>query len=133
MFVSTFHNVRKNFARGLYAIVRTVAPMAYAEDGLISVHSHAFMNDPAFVNAYARGVKANGGTDTYRWHWRVHIGLWVAKMALGLEGDFVECGVNTGFLSSSIMGFWCICGQQSVCGPQTPLGSVSSVIGNGLN
>jgi hypothetical protein len=28
--------------------------------------------------------------------------------------------------------FWCICGQQSVCGPQTPLGSVSSVIGNGL-
>lgn len=31
------------------------------------------------------------------------------------------------------IGFWCICGQQSVCGPQTPLGSVSSVIGNGLN
>jgi hypothetical protein len=61
------------------------------------------MDDPAFKRAYARGIKAIGGTDSYRWHWRVHIGLCAARTAQRLEGDFVECGVNKGFLSSAIM------------------------------
>jgi hypothetical protein len=94
---------RRGIARSLYALVRTAAPAAYAQDGMISVHSHAFMQDPSFQRAYARGVKAIGGTDTYQWHWRIHIGLWVAGMAARLPGDFVECGVNRGFLSSAIM------------------------------
>ena len=94
---------RKGIARGLYALVRSAAPTAYANDGLISVHSHAFMEDPAFIKAYSRGVKSIGGADTYQWHWRIHIGLWAAKLASCLDGDFVECGVNRGFLSSAIM------------------------------
>ena len=72
----------------------------YAQDGLRSEHLHEFMSDPAFQRAYARGVKAAGD---YRWHWRVHIGLWAAFSASQLEGDFVECGVNRGFLSSALM------------------------------
>jgi Macrocin-O-methyltransferase (TylF) len=92
-------------ARALYALVSRIAPAAYAQDGLISVHAHTFMRDPAFIRAYARGVKAIGGTDTYRWHWRIHVGLWAAKVASALVGDFVECGVNRGFLSSAIMEF----------------------------
>ncbi|HEV2271231.1 MAG TPA: TylF/MycF/NovP-related O-methyltransferase, partial [Steroidobacteraceae bacterium] len=87
----------------LYALVRCAVPAAYAEDGLISVHSHAFMRNPAFIRAYERGVRAIGGTDTYGWHWRIHIGLWAARIAAGLDGDFVECGVNRGFLSSAVM------------------------------
>ncbi len=75
----------------------------YAQDGLISVHTHGFMQDPAFLAAYERGVKAIGGTDTYRIHWRVHIALWAASIASRLDGDFVECGVNRGFMSSAIM------------------------------
>ncbi|HJS90484.1 MAG TPA: TylF/MycF/NovP-related O-methyltransferase [Steroidobacteraceae bacterium] len=94
---------KRAIARTLYALVNRVAPAVYAQDGLISVHSHAFMQDPAFLRAYARGVQAIGGTDTYRWHWRIHVGLWAAKVALALAGDFVECGVNRGFLSSAIM------------------------------
>ncbi len=39
----------------------------------------------------------------YGWHWRVHVGLWAAASCASLEGDFVECGVNRGFLSSAIM------------------------------
>jgi hypothetical protein len=94
---------RRALAHALYAVVRRVAPVAYAQDGLISVHSHAFMQDPVFIRAYARGVQAIGGVDTYRWHWRIHIGLWAAEVAVALAGDFVECGVNRGFLSSAIM------------------------------
>ena len=73
----------------------------YNQDGLTSVHNHEFMDEPAFVKAYARGVKA-AGMD-YKWHWRVHVGLWAAYHAAQLDGDFVECGVNKGFMSSAIM------------------------------
>lgn len=103
--MSPFLIVRKRFARGLYWLARSAVPAAYAQDGLISVHSHAFMQDPVFIKAYARGVSAIGGVDTYQWHWRIHIGLWVAQIASRLEGDFVECGVNRGFLSSAIMDY----------------------------
>ncbi len=101
--MNVLHAARKCVARSLYALVRSAAPRIYAQDGLISVHSHAFMQDSKFIQAYARGVKAIGGMDSYQWHWRIHIGLWVAKVASRLHGDFVECGVNKGFLSSAIM------------------------------
>jgi len=73
----------------------------YDQDGLSSIHNHDFMQDKYFRAAYDRGVVANNRD--YNWHWRVHIGLWAAFTASKLKGDFVECGVNTGFLSSSVM------------------------------
>jgi hypothetical protein len=76
-------------------------PAPYDADGLWSIHNHDFMSSLAFQQAYARGVRA--AQEDYRWHWRVHIGLWAAASALHLPGDFVECGVNRGFLSSAIM------------------------------
>jgi hypothetical protein len=74
----------------------------YDQDGLRSIHNHDFMQEPYFRKAYERGCRA--ATD-YNWHWRVHIGLWAAFTACKLKGDFVECGVNHGFLSSAIMEF----------------------------
>lgn len=76
-------------------------PRVYSEDGLTTIHNHEFMDDPAFLRAYRRGVAAAG--KDYAWHWRVHVGLWVASNARELGGDFVECGVNRGCLSSAIM------------------------------
>jgi hypothetical protein len=76
-------------------------PGSYVQDGLASMHSHAFMSDPIFCKAYARGITAAG--KDYGWHWRVHIGLWAASIAQNIQGDFVECGVNAGFMSSSVM------------------------------
>jgi hypothetical protein len=73
----------------------------YDQDGLRSIHNHEFMTDPDFLRAYNRGVKAVGCD--YQWHWRVHVGLWAAASAAKLPGDFVECGVNRGFMSSAIM------------------------------
>lgn len=73
----------------------------FNSDGLTSVHNHDFMSDPRYIAAYARGVEAVGSD--YKWFWRVHIGLWAARTAARHVGDFVECGVNYGFLSSAIM------------------------------
>lgn len=76
-------------------------PDVYEYDGLQSKHNHDFMEEPCFKKAYGRGCKASG--QDYKWYWRVHIGLWAASTAVKLGGDFVECGVNRGFLSSAIM------------------------------
>jgi len=73
----------------------------YHQDGLSSMHDHEFMVDPAFMRAYARGVQTVGLD--FRFHWRVHVGLWAAACASKLSGDFVECGVGHGVLSSAIM------------------------------
>lgn len=77
--------------------------MHYDQDGLSSIHNHEFLEEPRFQRAYQRGVQAAG--QDYRWHWRVHVGLWAAASAARLRGDFVECGVNRGFMSSAIMHF----------------------------
>ncbi|WP_284416169.1 MULTISPECIES: TylF/MycF/NovP-related O-methyltransferase [unclassified Bradyrhizobium] len=65
------------------------------------VHNHDFMRDPRFVAAYERGVVAEGYEPHY--YWRAHVALWCASVAARLTGDFVECGVCRGMLSSSIM------------------------------
>ena len=69
----------------------------YNEDGLITLHNHDFMKDPAFVAAYDRGIQG------YTIRWRLHVCLWAASHAIQLPGSFVECGVNLGFLSLAIM------------------------------
>jgi hypothetical protein len=74
----------------------------YAQDGLFTVHNDSFRAEPAFREAYARGVKASAGFDP-EFEWRVHVALWAAQTALEAEGDFVECGVNAGFMSSAMM------------------------------
>ena len=74
----------------------------YAQDGLFTVHSDHFRDDPAFRAAYRRGVQASHGLDS-AFEWRVHVALWAARTGLRVEGDFVECGVNAGFVSSAIM------------------------------
>lgn len=74
----------------------------YSQDGLFTTHSDHFRTDPEFRAAYSRGVHASWGVDP-RFEWRVHVALWAARTALRVPGDFVECGVNAGFISSAIM------------------------------
>jgi hypothetical protein len=71
-------------------------------DGLYSLHTPRFLADPRFRSAYARGVQANGGYDPH-FEWRIHLALWAATVASRAPGDFVECGVNSGFFSSAIL------------------------------
>lgn len=81
---------------------RVVPERFYCEDALITTHNHKFVDDSRFTKAYARGIKATEGLD-YHNRWRVHVALWVARACASLEGDFVECGVNYGLMSSAIM------------------------------
>jgi hypothetical protein len=74
---------------------------AYVEDNLLTIQNHEFIEEPEFAKAYARGEQATG--PGYNLRWRVHVALWAAHSASKLKGDFVECGVNKGFLSSAIM------------------------------
>ena len=75
----------------------------YDQDGLRSIHNHQFMDDERFIKAYTRGTEALDEGETYTIHWRLHIALAAAFHASKLEGDFVEAGVNKGFVSSAIM------------------------------
>jgi hypothetical protein len=93
---------QKLLARAGYLVFNTRSSQTYARDGLYTAHSDHFREDPAFQDAYARGVKAGGGVDP-RMEWRVHVALWAAGIAVRTVGDFVECGVNAGFVSSAIM------------------------------
>ena len=92
--------LNKLLAKSGYEIVRREND-AYDEDGLKTRHAHPFTGEGGFLEAYARGVQAAGSD--YGWRWRVHVGLWAALHASKLSGDFVECGVNRGALSSAIM------------------------------
>jgi hypothetical protein len=74
----------------------------YSADGLFTPHQPRFLKNPLFQIAYRRGIKASQGLDP-NFEWRVHIALWAGARALKAPGDFVECGVNAGFLSSSIL------------------------------
>ena len=76
----------------------------YEFDGLHTVHNASFREDPRFQSAYQRALQASHGVDPQT-EWRIHIGLWAASLASRLPGDFVECGVNAGFLSSAILSY----------------------------
>src|ERR1700722_8823600 len=92
--------IKKALGRAGLAIINT--RRHYDADGLFTVHSDHFRQDPAFQAAYQRGLEASDGVDPHV-EWRAHVALWIASNAVAAEGDFVECGVNTGFHSSAIM------------------------------
>jgi hypothetical protein len=74
----------------------------YSSDGLFTPHQPRFLASDRFQNAYRRGIDASQGFDP-NFEWRVHIALWAASRALETKGDYIECGVNAGFISSAIL------------------------------
>jgi hypothetical protein len=66
------------------------------------------MQDAKFAEAYRAGVNSGhkiAGGPELDVRWRVHVLCWAARHALHLEGDFVECGVNTSIFSLSVCNF----------------------------
>jgi O-methyltransferase len=83
-----------------YVLYRARA--AYFQDGLLTVHNSDFRKDPKFREAYRLG-KATGSWDRQDVEWRAYVCCWAAWSVHDKEGDFVECGVNRGGLSRTVM------------------------------
>lgn len=83
---------------------------AYVHDGLaVWNKSVGFLKDPRFQRAYQRGAQSGhrlaGPPEKGKQlhiEWRIHHVLFFASVASKLEGDFVECGVNTGVCSLAV-------------------------------
>jgi len=78
----------------------------YVQDGLVTLHTCNFRKDPKFIKAKNSARKTiKPPKFQYNCDWRLHTALWVADHCSHLEGDFVECGVNEGFLSRAIVDY----------------------------
>jgi O-methyltransferase len=87
-------------AKKLYDAFRLLFCSTYREDGLLTVHNADFLHDPQFRRAYAAALKQQ---PSVKIQWRAHVTQWAGYCAKQLGGDFVECGVNRAFLSTSVM------------------------------
>jgi len=107
--------LRRPLSRALQAVGYQVIPTSqmYRLDGLNTVHSPRFRKDPRFQAARQRALQASQGVDPGT-EWRIHVGLWAASRASRVPGEFVECGVNAGFLSSAILRYldWANLGKK---------------------
>ena len=95
-------SLKKFVDKGLAKAGFHLSRATYAHDGLATIHNDHFRQLPGFRAAYGRGVEAGHGVDP-AFEWRVHVALWAAKASLRAAGDFIECGVNAGVISSAIM------------------------------
>lgn len=82
-------------------------PPAYDEDFLVTWYKNvSFLASERFRAAYDAGMQTGhniGGGGDLHIRWRLHVLCWAATHAARLEGDFVECGVNTGIFSVTVM------------------------------
>lgn len=81
----------------------------YYNDGMILYDRNiSFLNEPRFRESYQKGMASGhriGGGGDLGIEWRVYIACWAAMQVLPLEGEFVECGVNTGMMSLAICNY----------------------------
>lgn len=94
-----------------------VEQLDYNSDGLCVWSKNLdFMSGARFVRAYEKGSNsghkfAEEGAE-FHIEWRVHVILWAAGLGLKLEGDFVECGVNTGIYSLAVADYYDFASQD---------------------
>lgn len=82
-------------------LINAVSPDTFAGDNLITfMKTCGFANDPTFLKAAGAVQQPDL---VMRMAWRLHTVSWAARMALRIEGDFVECGVFMGFKSYFLM------------------------------
>jgi len=79
-------------------------PSTYNQDCLITLHmSVDAMKTARFQKAWAIGGELF--PNKAKPMWRTYTCCWAAEQALRVEGDFVECGVNLGGLSRTIVDY----------------------------
>ena len=96
--------------RALQDCVKLLQGASYHADALAVWDKNIeFLRDPRFAEAYRAGMQSGqhagrprGSDADIHIEWRVHMLCWAAAHATRLEGDFVECGVNTGIYSLAV-------------------------------
>ncbi len=78
--------------------------ITYATDNLITSNNSDFINESRFKRAYQSAANTNPWPG-FTLQWRVYIVCWFAEHVKKLEGDFVECGVNTGAYSRAVIDY----------------------------
>ena len=81
-----------------------LGPVTYCEDSLATSNNSGFITEPRFAQAYAL-ARATNPWEGFTSHWRTYIVCWFADLVKNLEGDFVECGVNTGAYSRAVIDY----------------------------
>jgi len=79
-------------------------PFTYDTDGLATSNNADFIKDPRFAKAYAAAA-ATSPWQGFTLQWRVYICCYFASLVKKLEGDYVECGVNTGAYSRAVIDY----------------------------
>lgn len=80
-------------------------PLSYSGDRMTTRHNVDFLKDPKFQQAFQLGKDTGKRLNLYKethMEYRVYICIWAAAHAMRLPGDFVECGVFTGFTARAI-------------------------------
>jgi hypothetical protein len=77
-------------------------PISYCTDSLVTSNNSDFVREPRFARAYEAAVATNPW-EGFTLQWRTYVCCWFADMVRELDGDFVECGVNTGAYSRAVI------------------------------
>ena len=82
-------------------------PLTYNADGFATKHNCDFLKEPKFQKSYELGINEIRNTlpPDHCIRWRAFVACWAANHAQNFQGDFVECGVQTGVLSRTIMNY----------------------------
>jgi len=81
-----------------------LGPITYDTDSLCTSNNCDFINESKFNQAYLKAAATNPWSG-FTLQWRVYVVCWFANHVKHLEGDFVECGVNTGAYSRAVIDY----------------------------
>lgn len=103
-FIINFQNIN-NYRNQLNIGAKSthyLGPITYDTDSLTTSNNCDFIKEEKFAKAYQAAVDTNPWKG-FTLQWRTYIVCWFADMVKNLEGDFVECGVNTGAYSRAVI------------------------------
>ena len=100
-----YKRIGKYLPRKFERLRRYKRPHYYADGLGVRNKNLSFLSDSKFSAAWNFAAEHNqdgwnGNPPDLRW--RAWTCCWAARIAMGLEGDFVECGVHTGLLSMTV-------------------------------
>lgn len=81
-----------------------LGPITYSTDSLLTSNNCDFIHESRFSKAY-KAAAATNPWEGFSLQWRVYVVCWFANHVKNLEGDFVECGVNTGAYARAVIDY----------------------------